>query len=123
MKIILLIIETFLLSNRKTIKNKNDMKKMILFLALALTLSNILFANTNNTSSEKKEFIISESLRLVNGGDYIEVITNDIAIANAFYGEKEVLFYSSQIGKGGKEYVFIISKTNKTYLVKKLNLK
>jgi len=99
------------------------MKKMILFLALALTLSNILFANTNNTSSEKKEFIISESLRLVNGGDYIEVITNDIAIANAFYGEKEVLFYSSQIGKGGKEYVFIISKTNKIYLVKKLNLK
>jgi hypothetical protein len=121
-KIILLIIETFLLNNRKTIKNKNDMKKMILFLALALTLSNILFANTNNTSSEKKEFIISESLRLVNGGDYIEVITNDIAIANAFYGEKEVLFYSSQIGKGGKEYVFIISKSNKHYLIKKLNL-
>lgn len=98
------------------------MKKMILFLALALTLSNILFANNNNTSSENKELVISESLRLVNSGEYVEVITNDIAIANSFYGEKEVLFYSSKIGKGGKEYVFIISKINKYYLIKKLNL-
>lgn len=98
------------------------MKKMILSLVFAFTLSNILFANNPNTNSEKKEFVISENLRLVNGGDYFEVITNDIAIANSFYGEKEVLFYSSQIGKSGKEYVFVISKSNKHYLVKKLNL-
>lgn len=98
------------------------MKKMILSLVFAFTLSNILFANNPNKNSEKKEFVISENLRLVNGGDYFEVITNDVNIANSFYGEKEVLFYSSRIGKSGKEYVFVISKSNKHYLVKKLNL-
>lgn len=97
------------------------MKKIIFILTLAFLTSNFIFAN-NNTSSEKKEFVISESLKLVNGGDYIEIITNDIAIANQFYGEKEVLYHFSEMGKNGKQYIFVISKSNKHYLVKKLNL-
>lgn len=97
------------------------MKKIIFILTLAFLTSNFIFAN-NNTNSEKKEFVISESLKLANGGDYIEVITNDIAIANQFYGEKEVLYHFSEMGKNGKQYVFIISKSNKEYLIKKLNL-
>lgn len=95
------------------------MKKIIFILTLAFLTSNFIFANTN---SEKKELVISESLKLVNGGDYIEIITNDTAIANQFYGEKEVLYHFSEMGKNGKQYVFVISKSNKHYLVKKLNL-
>lgn len=97
------------------------MKKIIFILIFAFLTSNFIFAN-NNANSEKKELVISESLKLVNGGDYIEIITNDTAIANSFYGEKEVLYHFSEIGENGKQYIFVISKSNKHYLVKKLNL-
>jgi hypothetical protein len=76
---------------------------------------------TSKSNSSRKEFVINPNLKLANGPDYIEVITNDENIANKFRNEKEVLKHFSEMGKTGKQYVFIIGKSNKEYLINKLD--
>ena len=59
---------------------------------------------------------------MVNRPEYFEVITNNPNIANKFHNEKEVSSNFSEIVNGVKQYVFLIDKSNKDYLVNKLNL-
>lgn len=94
------------------------MKKIILILLVLATTFIVTKAN-----NDKTELVINKELKLVNGGDYIEVITTNVVVANQFHGDKEVLYYFSEMDKNSKQYVFIISKSNKDYLLKKLNVK
>lgn len=77
--------------------------------------------NTSKSSSSKKEFVINPNLKLVNNPEYFEVVTNDTKIANEFDGEKEVSYRHAKIENGVKQYVFFIDKSNKDYLIKKLD--
>jgi hypothetical protein len=77
---------------------------------------------TDKSNNSRKEFVINSNLKLVNRPDYFEVITNNPNIANKFHNEKEVSRNFSEIVNGVKQYVFLIDKSNKDYLINKLNL-